>query len=71
MNRNNGQGRVYLDIFFKAEKWSGEPENKEPMKCERIDWFDLDCYPSNTISYVKEVLTNFYQSKTMFSESGW
>lgn len=28
--------------FFEATRWLGEPTNREPDKCARIDWFDLD-----------------------------
>lgn len=71
MNRNSLQGKVYLDLFFKTDKWLGEPFNNEPTKCERIDWFNTSDLPSNLIPYVKEVLVNYALSKTMFSETGW
>lgn len=35
MHRNAGHGRI--DFFFTAKKWEGEPENKEPEKCDGLN----------------------------------
>jgi len=59
-----------MDIFFKAEKWSGDIENKEPNKCDDLSWFDLDNLPENIIPYIKEVIKNI-NNKVFFSEFGW
>ena len=59
-----------MDIFFKAEKWSGDIENKEPNKCDDLSWFDLDELPKNTIPYIKQALRNI-QSEIYYSEYGW
>ena len=55
MNRNiENNGRI--DVFFLAEKWSGDIENKEPDKCDDLSWFDLDNVPNNLIPYIEKAL---------------
>lgn len=74
MHRNSGfdlgeQGNR-IDVFFTAEKWGGEIENKEPEKCDDLSWFDLDKLPENTIPYVKQAI-NCIKDKIFYSELGW
>jgi 8-oxo-dGTP diphosphatase len=42
-----------LSLFFVATEFDGEPINKEPTKCEIMEWFDLHALPSPMISSVK------------------
>lgn len=35
----------YVNLDFLVTKFTGEPEIKEPEKCKRIGWFDLDKLP--------------------------
>jgi ADP-ribose pyrophosphatase YjhB (NUDIX family) len=59
-----------MDIFFTAEKWQGNIENKEPEKCDNLAWFDLDSLPDNIISYVKRAV-DCIKNKNFYSEYGW
>jgi 8-oxo-dGTP diphosphatase len=59
-----------VDFFFTTEKYSGVPQNKEPHKCDHMDWFPLDALPANTIPYIKTAL-EAYQKGEHFSEFGW
>ena len=60
----------YMDFFFVAKKWSGEPTIKEPDKCDDMSWFPLNNLPKNTLIYILNAIKN-YQHKIAFSESGW
>jgi 8-oxo-dGTP diphosphatase len=60
----------YMDFFFIAEKWDGEPTIKEPDKCNDMSWFPLSSLPKNTLPYVKNVIEN-YKDGIPFIESGW
>ena len=62
--------REYVDMFYIAEKWSGEMENKEPDKCDDLSWFPIDQLPETTIPYVKRALENSFNG-TAYSEYGW
>ena len=57
----------YIDFFFVAEKWSGEPVNIEPEKCDDLSWFSLNELPKNTIPYIRLVLESI-QKGIPFSE---
>ena len=41
MHNSSGGGRVAF--FFAVRNWAGAPENREPEKCNQLDWFS----PSN------------------------
>ena len=66
MNRNI-KDNERIDVFFVAEKWTGNPENKEPNKCDDLSWFDLDNTPENIIPYIKEAI-NYIKNKIIYSE---
>ena len=57
-------------VFFLAEKWSGEIENKEPNRCEELIWTSIEELPKNIVPYVKDAINN-YRTKKYFSEYKW
>jgi mutator protein MutT len=59
-----------VDAFFVAEKWSGEPKNMEPHKCDDLSWYPLDALPDNTIEYVRQALECVRDGKS-YSEFGF
>lgn len=65
-----GDQKEYLDFFFAAAKWEGEPYNAEPGKCDDLRWFPLDALPETVLPFVK-VVVDEYQSGEPFSEVGW
>lgn len=62
------RGRV--DVFIKAKKWKGEPQNMEPHKCDDARWFSLNSLPRNTIPFIREALKNI-KYKKFYSEIGF
>ena len=56
-NPENLQERV--DVFFKVEKWKGEPKNMEPNKCDGVGWCSIDKIPENTMIFVKQMFKNY------------
>ncbi len=68
MHRLNGEERV--DFFVKILKWTGEPFNAEPDKCDEIRWTEVNDLPSNTIPYIRQALQNHAEA-TRFYEFGW
>lgn len=58
------------DFFFTVKKWSGEPKNMEPDKCDDLGWFELSNLPKNTIPYIKQAINHVLQ-KRFYSEHGW
>jgi len=68
MHRRSDDERVSL--FFRADRWSGEPQNREPHKCDDLSWFDLKDLPVNTIPYIRSAIQHV-QVGSIYSEFGW
>lgn len=60
----------YVDFFFVAKKWEGEPKIIETDKCDDMSWFDLNELPKNLLPYINEAVEN-YKRGIAFFESGW
>jgi 8-oxo-dGTP pyrophosphatase MutT (NUDIX family) len=59
-----------IDVFVAATRWTGEPRNCEPDKCDELRWVDNDTLPENVIPYVRRALEN-YQAGRWFDSFGW
>jgi ADP-ribose pyrophosphatase YjhB (NUDIX family) len=62
--------REYMDFFLVADKWSGEPKNMEPEKCDDMLWVPIKDLPTNMVESVRNGIEN-YQKGIFFSEFGW
>jgi ADP-ribose pyrophosphatase YjhB (NUDIX family) len=62
--------REYLDIYLRAEKWSGKIRNMEVDKCHGLDWFDMDNLPDNIAPEIRQALKNI-KKHLHYSEIGW
>ncbi len=71
LHRNTKGKRIYLDFFFKCDKWDGEPHNAEPDKCDQILWADLDNLPENVIPYVQQAIQTATGRGDAYWEIGW
>ncbi len=65
-----GDNGYRVDLFFTAEKWEGDVENKEIDKCDDLSWFDLDKLPENMVPEVRQAI-NCIKRKVIYSEFGW
>jgi 8-oxo-dGTP diphosphatase len=68
MHRRAEDERV--DWFVAARLWRGEPENREPHRCDELRWAPLDAPPPETIPYVQRALENFRAGR-WFDSFGW
>ncbi len=59
-----------VDFFVRVKRWSGEPVNTEPHKCDDLRWFKLSQLPENLVPYVRHGLHNALMS-IPFEEFGW
>lgn len=50
-------------LYFKASKWSGVLESKEPKKFKKVSWFPLDQLPNNLSPTVKHVLKQYKKGR--------
>jgi 8-oxo-dGTP diphosphatase len=52
-----------ITIGLKANKFVGKPEVKEPSKCEKWEWFDIDDLPEPLFIASKSVIDNYLAKK--------
>ena len=62
--------KEYIDFFYLAKNWKGEPTIGETYKCDEMNWFSISNLPNNLLPYVREALEN-YKNGIPFFESGW
>ncbi|HSX20818.1 MAG TPA: NUDIX domain-containing protein [Gammaproteobacteria bacterium] len=62
--------REYVDLYFQAEKWQGEPHNAELKKCSEVKWLDPNNLPENIVPDVRKALESISRNE-MYSEVGW
>lgn len=62
--------RLNVDIFFECSRWSGDITNCEVDKCEGLSFFPINALPSNTVTYLLDVLEHVSKGR-FYSESGW
>jgi len=46
----------YVTLFVSAQQLHGEPEVKEPEKCQRWQWFSPDCLPAPLFTPILNLL---------------
>ncbi|GHG47917.1 NUDIX hydrolase [Streptomyces griseocarneus] len=63
-----GEGR--LGVVFTAQRWAGEPRNREPEKCSALVWANPARPPSDCVPYTAAVLDRF-SSGALLSTHGW
>ena len=69
MHRKSRNERV--DFFVTVRRWSGEPSNCEPEKCDDLSWFPLDALPTNTVPYIRRAVERSTGGHLWFDEFGW
>jgi mutator protein MutT len=60
----------YIDFYFVARTWNGEPTNCEVEKCDDMQWLPLNDLPENVIPNVKQALIEYVAGEG-YSEFGW
>ncbi|MBB65061.1 MAG: hypothetical protein CMO81_08350 [Waddliaceae bacterium] len=62
--------RNNIDLFYECWNWEKEITNKEPHKCEKLQFFPIDQMPSNTIDYIADGV-RMVEEGVHYSERGW
>lgn len=60
----------WVDTFFEASEWEGEPYNAEPHMHSKLDWLDPKNLPKNVIPSVKFALEQI-EAGNSYAEYGW
>lgn len=56
MHRYEQDEANWVDVFFVATKWEGEPHNAEPINASKFEWLDPHNLPDNMIPNVRYAL---------------
>jgi hypothetical protein len=57
MHRKAEEGdHEYVDLFFEATTWRGQPTNMEPHKCSELLWANPQNLPADMIPMVRHAL---------------
>lgn len=60
----------WIDVYFEALEWEGEPRNAEPTKSERLEWIDIHDH-SVKIVPAQLAAINEITKGSHYSEFGW
>lgn len=60
----------YVDLYFEAHGWDGEPSLMEPSKADDLRWFEIGDIPPNTVPSVRQALESI-ERRLSYSEDGW
>ncbi len=61
---------AWVDVYFEAVSWQGEPINAEPGVHKEIAWLAVDNLPDNVVPAVRFVLEQIKAGNT-YSEYDW
>lgn len=61
----------FLTVVFAAERWSGEPENREPHKHAELRWWATDALPEAAVPSMRQAVTGYLAGGVEVSTRGW
>jgi 8-oxo-dGTP pyrophosphatase MutT (NUDIX family) len=56
----------YFNFFFMCDNYKGKPCIKEPLKCAKLEWFDINNLPDNLIDHNKRAIER-YKNNTFYT----
>ncbi len=70
MHRKSSADQTWVDVYFEAVDWKGEPYNAEPHVHKELKWVDIKQLPENVIPPVRHALDQIAKGY-QYSEYGW
>ena len=61
----------FLTVVFRAERWSGEPVNREPEKHSWVGWQPVDALPGEMVLSADRMLTACLSGAPAVTLHGW
>lgn len=58
--KSTSNGRYFHNHYFKATKFTGTIENKEPDRHTEVGWFPIDNLPANTSTVVYDTIKELW-----------
>ncbi|WP_377273203.1 NUDIX domain-containing protein [Peterkaempfera sp. SMS 1(5)a] len=62
--------RPRMQMVFRAHRWTGMPEVREPDKCLAWQWWDPDGLPAPVVPYARAAIDGIRAGRT-YTELGW
>ncbi|MEY9989561.1 8-oxo-dGTP diphosphatase [Streptomyces sp. V4I8] len=59
-----------LQLVFRARRWQGEPQLREPDKCVSWGWWPVDALPEPTVGYTRAAVDGIRHGR-LYTELGW
>ena len=60
----------WVDVYYEATKWSGEPYNAEPHKSDELAWVDVEKDADKIAHHQLDAIQNYLKGQP-YSEFGW
>ncbi|MFE2423879.1 NUDIX domain-containing protein [Streptomyces hokutonensis] len=62
----------FLTVVFAADKWTGDPENREPLKHAQVRWVQVDAVPEEFVRGNGQALRQYLDGvEPQVSPYGW
>jgi 8-oxo-dGTP pyrophosphatase MutT (NUDIX family) len=59
-----------IQLFFRADRWHGEPRLLEPDRCTAWRWWPIGALPGATVPYTRAAIDGIAQGRA-YTELGW
>ncbi|MFI6409234.1 NUDIX domain-containing protein [Streptomyces sp. NPDC050548] len=67
-----GAPHGFLTVVFVTDKWSGDPENREPLKHAQVRWVQVDAVPEEFVRGNGQALRQYLDGvEARVSPYGW
>lgn len=63
-------GRPRVQLVFRARRWRGTPEVREPDRCLSWGWWPADGLPDPVVPYARAAIEGI-RSGRLYTELGW
>ncbi|SDL00412.1 NUDIX hydrolase [Streptomyces indicus] len=63
-------GQPRIGFFFRAHRWQGSPDVREPDRCTRWQWWDPQALPDAVVPYTRAAIAHIKAGVT-YAEMGW
>jgi 8-oxo-dGTP diphosphatase len=69
-NDPDSDKHFWVDVYFEADSWQGDPHNAEPDEHSELAWLDLNDLPENVIP-AQRFAIECIQAGKQYAEYGW
>lgn len=60
-----------IQLFFRACRWQGTPQLREPNKCVAWRWWSVEALPEPIVAYARTAIEGIQTGRRLYTELGW